>query len=190
MYFYLKGKVNAIFNERIILETNDIGYCLFVSRPERYRIGDSKQIYIYEHIHEDERYLVGFDNLDDKKMFLYLISVNGLGPKTALSMQKNATNDEIYNAIQSSNVSFLKKLPGVGSKSAEQIILDLKGRIFGRKAKPNLYTEATLALKEMGYKKKKIEEVLSSINDPTLNLDGLIKLALARMMAWYGKNSW
>ena len=73
-------------------------------------------------------------------------------------------------------------MPGVGGKSAEQIILDLKGRIFGRKANPSLHQEATLALKEMGYKKKQIENVLSNINDPSLNLDGLIKLALARMM--------
>lgn len=182
MVFYLKGKISAIFNERIVLETNDIGYVMFVSRPDRYKIGESRQIYTYEHIHEDEHYLVGFDTLEEKKMFLYLISVNGLGPKTALSMQRNATDEEIYNAIQSSNVSFLKKLPGVGGKSAEQIILDLKGRIFGRKANPSLHQEATLALKEMGYKKKQIENVLSNINDPSLNLDGLIKLALARMM--------
>lgn len=190
MYFYLKGTINAIFNERIILETNNVGYSILVSRTNRYKVGENKQVFLYEHIHDDEHYLVGFDNLEEKKYFLYLISVSGLGPKTALSMLKVANGEDIFNAIASSNIAFLKKLPGVGSKGAEQIVLDLKGRIFGRRIKPSCYNEAVLALREMGYKKKQIEEVISNINDPTLNLDELLKLALARLKNWYGSNCW
>lgn len=183
MVFYLKGKINSIFNDRIILETNDIGYMILVSRADKYKVGEHKQVYTYEHIHDDEHYLVGFEDLEEKKMFLNLISVNGLGPKTALSILKNASIEDIYNAIISSNVSFLKKIPAVGGKTAEQIILDLKGKFLSKKSKSNYHSEAMLALKEMGYKKKQIDEVLSNINDPSLNLDGLIKLALARMSA-------
>jgi len=182
MYFYLKGTISSIYNERIILEVNNIGYSMLVARSQKYKVGENKQMYIYEHIHDDEHYLVGFDNLEEKRTFLYLISVSGLGPKTAIGMLKVASGEEIFNAIASSNVSFLRKLPGVGSKGAEQIILDLRSRLVGRKSKPTCYNDAVLALKEMGYKKKQIDEVLSNINDPTLGVDELVKLALARLV--------
>ena len=181
MVFYYKGKINAIFNDKIVLDVNDIGYGIYVSHSENYKIGETHKIFTYKHVHDDESYLVGFDNLEEKKMFLLLISVNGLGPKTALSMLKNATKEDIYSAISCGNVNFLRKLPGIGNKCAEQIVLDLKGRLSGKKTQNNVYIDAMMALKEMGYKKKRIEEVLSSINEPNLELDGIIKLALARL---------
>lgn len=181
MVFYLRGKINSIYNERIIIENNNVGYAVYVSHPNDYTVGEVTLIYLYQHIHEDERYLVGFPNLDEKKMFLLLISVNGLGPKTAMSMLRNASSEEIYNAILSNNVTFLKKLPNIGSKCAEQIILDLKGKISGKKGNPQIHNEVELVLKEMGFKKKRIDEVLSEINEPNASQEDILKLALARL---------
>lgn len=181
MVFYLRGKINSIYNERIVVENNNIGYGVYVSHPERFTVGETTLVYLYQHIHEDERYLVGFRDLDEKKMFLLLISVNGLGPKTAMSMLRNASSEEIYNAILSNNVTFLKKLPNIGGKCAEQIILDLKGRISGKKGNPHIHSEVEMVLKEMGFKKKRIDEVLSEINEPNATSEDVLKLALARL---------
>ena len=181
MVFYLKGKISHVFSEKIIIDVNNVGYDMYVSHPSNYRLGETHKLYTYLHIHDNERYLVGFDNLDEKKMFLLLISVNGLGPKIAVGMLRNATSEEIYNAIVSNNISFLKKLPNIGSKGAEQIILDLKGRRTGKKVNPNLNTEAELALKELGFKKKKIDEVLASINEQNLTTEEIVKIALTKL---------
>lgn len=181
MYFYLRGKINNIISDKIIIEVNNIGYGVFVSHPDQYHIGELRQVFLYEHIHEDERYLVGFDNLEEKKLFLELISVNGLGPKTALNILRNAEIEQIYNAILSNNVTFLRKLPNIGTKCAEQIILDLKGKITGKKGNPHLYSEVQAVLKEMGYKRKAIEEVLSEINEPNASSEDIIKIALTML---------
>lgn len=181
MVFYITGKVTNIFNESIVIDVNGVGYLLYVSHTENYKLGDFKKVYIYRHIHEDERYLVGFLDLDEKRMFSLLISVNGLGPKTAMSMLRNAHHLDIYNAILSNNVSFLKKLPNVGQRGAEQIILDLKTRLSGKKGNPKQYQEVKEALSELGFKKKRIEEVLSEINVPNATSEEIIKIALSRL---------
>ena len=181
MYFYLKGKIISVFNNKIILENNDIGYEIVVSRPKSYLVGEERTVYTYRHVHEDKSYLVGFDNLEEKNIFMQLIEVNGLGPRTALTMLSNATPDEIYNAIISNNIAFLKKIPGVGNKCASQIILDLHTKLAGRKGNPNQYNEVYLTLKELGFKKTAIDNVLAEINEPNASNEEIIKLALKKL---------
>lgn len=181
MYFYLKGRIISVFSNKIVIEVNDIGYEVVVSRPQAYLKGEEKTIYVYEHSHEDKSYLVGFDSLEEKRIFMLLIEVNGLGPKTALTMLQYATSDEIFNAILSNNVTFLKKIPGVGSKCAAQIILDLHSKLSGKKGNPNLYNEVYATLKELGFKKTQIDAVLSDINEPNATNEEILKIALRKL---------
>ena len=119
---------------------------------------------------------------EEKNMFLSLIRVNGLGPKTAINALRVTTPEEIEKAIQCNNVSFLKKLPGIGAKVAYQIILDLKKKGSGSfEQNPNLYEEATNGLINLGFKKSQIDKVLCTINEPNLTVDQLIKLALPKL---------
>lgn len=181
MYFYLRGKISDVLNDRIILEANNIGYDILVSRPENFLLGETRQVYIYEHIREDKSYFVGFDTLDEKHMFTLLLDVNGLGPRTALNMLKYALPEEIYNAILSNNSAFLKKIPGVGNKCASQIILDLHGKIAGKRGNPNMYDEVYATLRELGFKKNEIDRVLSEINMPDASNDEILKVALQKL---------
>ena len=200
MYFYLKGKIISVFSNKIVIEVNNIGYEVVVSRPQAYLIetnnigyevlvarpnsflpNEERLVYLYQHIHDDKTFLVGFDNIEEKNIFMLLIEVNGLGPRTALSMLQNAYPDEIYNAIISNNVAFLKKIPGVGSKCASQIILDLHGKLAGKKGNPKQYDEVYLTLKELGFKKAMIDNVLSSINEPNATNEEILKIALRKL---------
>ncbi len=105
---------------------------------------------------EDEQYLVGFKTEYEKEAFLSLISVKGIGPRTALGAMSATTAEELFNAIAANNITFLKKLPGIGAKAAAQIILDLKGQLTGSPSgNPNQYDEVRDALKGLGYKLKK-----------------------------------
>ena len=96
-------------------------------------------------------------------------------------MLQYATCDEIFNAILSNNVTFLKKIPGVGSKCAAQIILDLHSKLSGKKGNPNLYNEVYATLKELGFKKTQIDAVLSDINEPNATNEEILKIALRKL---------
>ena len=103
--------------------------------------------------------------------------------QTALNALSATSADALFKAIQSNNTSYLKKLPGIGPKAAAQIILDLKGHLAedGGKADPKQYDEVRAALKSLGFRVKEIDDALSSISDPTLDSQGLLKAALKKL---------
>ncbi len=181
MIFYLKGKIVYKDESSVVVDVNDVAYQVLVSHIEQYTIGEECLIYTYSVVREDEEYLVGFNSLDEKSVFLSLIKVKGLGPKSAINALSNTTPELVLKAIASNNVAFLKKLPGIGSKAAAQIILDLKGQLTGTKGDPSVYEEVYDALKELGYKGTLIDKVLSNINEPDLTSEQLLKLALSKM---------
>lgn len=181
MFFYLKGTIVYKEDSSIVIDVNNVAYEVLVSHIENYQIGDSKTIYTYNVVREDENYLVGFLSLEEKAVFLSLIKVKGLGPKTAINALSSTTPQLVIQAISSNNVAFLKKLPGIGQKAAAQIILDLKGQLTGVKGDPAIYDEAFEALKNLGFKGTQIDKILSSINEPNLDVEGLIKAALAKL---------
>ncbi|MGM9873503.1 MAG: Holliday junction branch migration protein RuvA [Bacilli bacterium] len=178
MIFYLKGKICYKDKETIAIDVNDVAYELLVSHLEDYNLGDEKLIYTYNVVREDENYLVGFSSLEEKQVFLSLIKVKGIGPKSAITALSSTTPDLFKKAISSNNVAYLKKLPGIGQKAASQIILDLKGSLTGTKGHPEIYDEAFEALKNLGFKGAQIDRALASINEPDLTLEQLIKKSL------------
>ena len=160
---------------------HDVGYQVLVSHVNDYEIGQEVFLYTYNVVREDENYLVGFSSIDEKEVFLALIRVKGLGPKTVIGALSSTTANDIRNAIASNNVVYLKKLPGIGAKAASQIILDLKGELTGTKGDPTVYDEVYEALKELGFKGAAIERVLATINEKDATPEEVLRLALAKL---------
>ena len=183
MIYYLKGKIVAINELTIAVETiKGIAYDCFVSHPDSYLIDQDVLIYTYEVHREDEEYMVGFSSKEEKSIFLSLIKVKGLGPKTVIQALSTTTPEAVTNAIASNNVAFLKKLPGIGQKAAAQIILDLKGQLTGgSKGNPKVYEEAYEALKSLGFKGAQIDRVLAEINEPNATTEDIIRIALGKL---------
>ena len=182
MIYFLKGKVALTDGDNIIIDVNNVGYQVLVSHVDDYVIGDEVLVYTYNVVREDEQYLVGFSSLDEKSVFLSLIKVKGLGPRTAIGALSSTTPQQVIQAIASTNVAYLKKLPGIGAKAAAQIILDLKGQLTGgSKGDPGVYEEVYEALKGLGFKGAAIDRVLASINEPDATSEEVLRLALNKL---------
>ena len=181
MIYFLRGKVAHIDEDTIIVDVRDVGYQVLVSHIEDYEIGEEVFIYTYEVVREDDQYLVGFKSLEEKAVFLALIKVKGLGPKTAVGALSATTPQEVINAIASNNVAYLKKLPGIGGKAASQIILDLKGELTGSKGDPGVYEDVYDALKQLGFKGAAIDRVLATINEPNASSEDILRIALSKL---------
>ena len=181
MIYFLKGKVDLVNTDSVVIDVRDVGYELLVSHIDEYRVGEEVKVYTYNVVREDENYLIGFRNKEEKDVFLSLIKVKGLGPKTVINALSATTPSEVINAIASNNVAFLKKLPGLGAKAAGQIILDLKGELTGSKGNPKQYEEVYDALKTLGFKGAAIDRVLATINEPGASNEEILRIALKRL---------
>lgn len=182
MYYYLKGKVVLKDNDYVVIDVHDVAYSILVSHIDEYEIGEETLIYLHNVVREDEQYLVGFKSLEEKHVFLSLIKVKGLGPKTVINALSATTPSLVINAIASNNVAYLKKLPGIGAKAAAQVILDLKGELTGgEKGNPKQYDEVYEALKELGFKGAAIDRVLATINEPNATTEDILRIALNKL---------
>lgn len=185
MYGYIIGKVTKITPKYIICENNGIGYLLIVGNPYNYKLNTEYKIFTHQYVREDTLDLYGFLTEDEKELFLKLISVSGIGPKSALSILASGTVKEIVNAIENRNDTYLKKFPGIGAKASQQIILDLKGKLVFSDddfvPKNSKLEDVEAALIALGYSKKEVTKVLSKL-DTSLDEGALVKLALQKMV--------
>ena len=163
----LFGEIAEVFEDRIHVDLGSLAFEVLVSRPEEFGLGKKSKVYIEEIWSQDDHYLVGFSTLEEKKSFLHLTSVKGIGPKTALAALSKTTPQELLLAIEKSDAAYLKRLPGIGPKAASQIILDLKGKLVPKpsKGKESRYPTLNSALKGLGFKAKEIEEAIASLPD-------------------------
>ena len=182
MYAYIKGFVREIESDYIVLDNNGVGYLIYTASPYSFEIDKEYTVYLYQHVREDEMTLYGFKTLEEKKMFLKLTSVKGLGPKMALPMIALGSPDGIIDAIERENILYLKKFPKIGDKVARQIILDLKGKLV-KQEEVNIQVsdELALALKSLGYKNADINKVVKQV-DASLNIEDQIKEALKLLL--------
>ncbi len=183
MIAFIRGKVHAFGLDWVILDTQSVGYRIGFPRPEVLSLNTEILLYTYQHIREDEISLYGFLSMDELRLFEQLLSVKGLGPKTALNMLTASSYVRIISAIESSDVTFLKTMPGIGAKTASQIVLDLKGKLIETEKKDSKASveiqDAIAALKSLGYKASElagIEKYLISLN--LSSVDELIKAGL------------
>lgn len=181
MFYFLKGTVAFKENSSIVIDVRDIGYKVLVSHIDDYEIGQEVFVFTHQVIREDDQYLVGFPSLLEKEIFLSLIGVKGLGPKTAIGALGATTPEMINRAIASNNIAYLKKLPGIGAKAAAQIILDLKGQLTGEEGNPEQYEDVKLALKQLGFKNASIDRVLAEINEENATMEQILAIALKKL---------
>jgi holliday junction DNA helicase RuvA len=182
MYEYIIGEITKITPKYIVIENNGIGYILIVSNPYNFKIGEKLKVYTYQYIREQINDLYGFKEEAEKVLFIKLISVSGIGPKSALSILASGNVDKIAEAIEARDDQYLRKFPGIGPKAAQQIILDLKGKISfedvsvvsNGSQKMNDVEEALLSL---GYSKKDIQKSLGHL-DSSKEVADIIKDAL------------
>ena len=174
MYEYLNGELAHILPTAIVIDVHGVGYQVVFANP--YRLQDSlkKQIkvLVQQVVREDSITLYGFISSEERELFQRLISVSGIGPKSAMSILANDDTEGFVNAVESGNVTYLTKFPGVGKKTAQQIILDLKGKF---EALPEETTKAVVstnqatleeakeALLGLGYSVKEITKIWKSL---------------------------
>lgn len=198
MYEYLTGVVTFINPYYLVIETNGIGYQIALGNPYRYSSKLNKEIKLYVHqvIREDAHLLYGFDSLEEKQLFLRLVSVSGIGPKSALAIMASDDHSGLIQAVETGDVTYLTKFPGVGKKTAQQMILDLKGK-FGELSIDtpfNLFDENTAqdatalseameALSALGYSDKEVKRVEKQLKEvENLTTDEYLRQALKLMM--------
>ncbi|MCJ1763416.1 Holliday junction branch migration protein RuvA [Mammaliicoccus sciuri] len=195
MYAYIKGIVTQLYPSHIVVEANGIGY--EIQTPNSYRfqsqLDKKTQVYTQLIVREDAQLLYGFVNLEEKDMFLNLIKVTGIGPKSALAILATSTPNEVAIAIENENESYLTKFPGIGKKTARQIILDLKGKLIiteeselfpeSKDAGQDVLEEALLALEALGYSKREITKVKKNLEKESFDsVDACVKRGLALLI--------
>ena len=182
MIGFLRGRVESISIDSIVLDVNGVGYNILVANPGKFSLYQDTIVYTYLKLAENDISLYGFLFKEEKELFLKLISVKGIGPKSALTMLSKADYNNLIEAIEVGNLNYLKKLPGVGPKAAGQIILDLKGQLRVDKTvvvKENpVFKEAREALKTFGFKVAEIDNALAKITDDNIEVNDLIIKAL------------
>ena len=189
MIAHIEGEVSEKFLNSIIVDVHGVGYELGLSQidAEATNVGEKKKFYTYHAIRETSEDLYGFSSLMAKKIFEMLISVNGVGPKAAMAILSLATPEEVRNAIANADAAFVSKAAGVGKKSAERVIVDLKDKVglptrYGATEIVSVQSqtendEALDALMALGLPLKEATDALSKV-DVSLPIEERIRLAL------------
>ena len=188
MIAFVKGTVYSFGIDHVIIETvSGIGYKVYYNHSQPLTLGQNILLFTYQQIREDAHVLFGFVRKEELELFEKLISVKGLGPKTALGILTAASYSQVVNAIEQGEVAFLKKMPGIGAKTASQIILDLKGKLVStEESKPVVNSkimDAMEALKALGYKNTEIQAISKQMQEQDLaTAEAYVKLGLQLLL--------
>ncbi|RIL65495.1 Holliday junction branch migration protein RuvA [Staphylococcus epidermidis] len=200
MYAYIKGTLSQLFPTHVVVETCGIGYEIQTPNSYRFQKYLEKEVQIYTSliVREDAQLLYGFINEEEKEMFLSLIKVTGIGPKSALAILASSTPHEVKLAIENENDAYLTQFPGIGKKTARQIVLDLKGKVtiteensddllqtqVNDNEQNQIISEALLALQALGYSKRELTKVEKSLNKHNVNsVDEAVKIGLQTLVS-------
>lgn len=197
MYAYIKGTLEIKTTGYVVIETNNgIGYKIFMSESAIERLGEigsSVKIFTYMRVREDDISLYGFNTNEELRMFELLLSVSGIGAKSAINILSNITPSSFALAVITNDINTLKKLPGIGAKSAQRVILELKDKLKTEEAEAKIETskeiqvaikeddkvqEAMSALQVLGYSKKEIEVAMQKIDTSDLSVEDIIRKGL------------
>ncbi len=195
MIGYLRGRIVERQPTRIILDVQGVGYEVFipVSTYDRLQQGDEPvSVLTYLHVREDVLQLYGFASAEEKSLFLKLISVSGIGPRVALGILSSSTVDEFSEHIATANLTRLKALPGIGKKTAERLVIELKdklspagssGSVTQMVHRTDSAEDAIAALVSLGYSRQNIEKVITKIlqDGGAPDVESLIKVALRQL---------
>ncbi len=185
MIGFLTGKIHSTNERSCILLVNGVGYRVLspLSTLMQLKDGDTSSFFIHTHVREDQLSLYGFTTQEELSLFEKLISVSGIGPRSALAMLSTHSPKSLAGAIENSDAEALSHTPGVGKRTAEKIIIELKGKlthlISGDK-EDNTF-EVRLALEALGYNPKEIHNAISKLNTKDKTTNQLIKESLQQL---------
>jgi len=190
MYEFIKGTISGLTPAGVVIETGGIGYFLHISVNTYSRINgnENSKLFLHEVVREDAHLLYGFADKDERDFFRMLINVNGIGAAIAIMMLSSYFPDDLRNAILTENVNLLKGIKGIGAKTAQRIIIELRDKVGKGVATDKIFktgdsvvrNEALSALEMLGFNKKAVENSLDQIiaAQPGLTVEQLLKIAL------------
>jgi holliday junction DNA helicase RuvA len=191
MIGYLKGKIISSKPTKLLLDVNGVGYLVNISINTFDKISDKEFISLYIHtsVKEDSITLFGFFSESEKEMFELLISVNGIGPKLALNILSGIQVDDLKNAIRTGDSSRIVAVPGIGKKTADRLVLELKTKVEqitdegGTEIPFSIKNEAVAALVTLGYNPKISEKAVRDVltEEPNISIEDLIKKTLGNL---------
>lgn len=202
MIEFVQGKVDYISPEFIVIDVKGMGYQIYTPNPFLFQkdLNEIIRIYTFQYVREDLIALYGFQTREERTLFTKLLNVSGIGPKGALAILASGQPNQVVQAIEEENEKFLIKFPGVGKKTARQMILDLKGKLNDLlpDLMPDLFQpekmvtttsnlsieleEAIEALKVLGYAEKEIKKVVPQLAKEKQSTDQYIKHALQLLL--------
>ena len=194
MFAYIKGILESRTLEYVVIDVSGIGYKIFMSENSMKKVGEIGSIvkvYTYLKVKEDDVSIYGFSSNEELRMFELLVSVSGIGAKLAISILSNIEPSVFAISVVSNDVATLKKLPGIGTKSAQRIILELQDKLKSMSIedaqseelekvvnKNDAIEELISALQVLGYNRKEIEKIIPKLKDENADLETLIKKSL------------
>ncbi len=195
MIDYIKGQIVELTPTELVLDNQGIGYSILISLQtyEAFQGKTSATAYIHHYIREDEELYFGFATKDERELFRLLISVSGIGVASARMMLSTLTSEEIRQAILAEDVNKIKSVKGIGLKSAQRMVLELKDKVVKGEGSADtalfkvnsnaLVEEATTALVMLGFSKANISKVMPAIlkENPSAKVEDIIKAALKRL---------
>ena len=202
MIAYIKGTLEIKTKGYVVIEVNGIGYKIFMAENAIEKlgiIGEKVQVHTYMRVREDDISLYGFLTNEELRMFELLLGVGGIGAKGALAILSNITPSKFALAVISNDIAILKKIPGIGPKTAQRVILELKDKLkkeqqvtsepseeeissFGQAiAEDEKITEAVSALQVLGYSRREISEALEKLDLSTLSVEDIIRKSLGNL---------
>lgn len=200
MYAYIKGTLAVLNPTHVVVEASGVGYEIQTPNSYRFQKFMDQEVVIHTSliVREDAQLLYGFINQEEKDMFLSLIKVTGIGPKSALAILASSSPNEVKIAIENENDAYLTKFPGIGEKTARQIVLDLKGKVQINEVDSGqilnveaslsdntpIIKEALLALEALGYSKRELTKVEKALaKDSFESVDDAVKKGLQLLIS-------
>ena len=197
MIGFLRGRVAYTFPDYCFLDVHDVGYRVFISHQTRNQISVATEVmlYIHTHVREDAILLYGFFSQEEYDLFQHLIGISGIGPKVAQGILSAITANDFYHLIHRKDVKAITKLPGIGKKTAERIILELKDKLSATSfdvsdaaddtaalgdAMKDMVSEAIEALLSLGFQQSEVQSVLKKKSDWE-STEEIIRYALAEL---------
>ncbi|AVK60747.1 Holliday junction branch migration protein RuvA [Lactobacillus sp. CBA3605] len=180
MYEYFFGQITDVTPSFVVIEVAGIGYKVLTANPYRYQVASEPvKMYIHQAVSESAMSLFGFYDADEKALFEKLLGVSGIGPKSALAILANNDHSGLIQAINQENATYLTSFPGVGKKTAQQIVLDLKGKLndlnvdvtgqteldVATTADAGALADALAALTALGYSQREVKKITKALED-------------------------
>lgn len=200
MYAYIKGTLTVLNPTHVVVEASGIGYEIQTPNSYRFQKQMDQEVVIHTSliVREDAQLLYGFINQEEKDMFLSLIKVTGIGPKSALAILASSSPNDVKIAIENENDAYLTQFPGIGKKTARQIVLDLKGKVqinevdssellnmgIDSNGATAIVNEAILALEALGYSKRELTKVEKTLTKESFeSVDDAVKRGLQLLIS-------